>query len=61
VLVTSSVFFFVAGHQVDIELGDATLRKRVELLAMRVDGPDQQKRSTTSSLTNWALSLPTSQ
>src|SRR6266480_3857357 len=41
VLVDIERFFFVAGHQVDIELGDAHLAQAVELLAMLVDGPDQ--------------------
>ncbi len=45
-------FFFVARHEVDVELGYADLAEAVELLAMLL---------TTSSVTNSALSLPTSQ
>src|SRR5882762_9294593 len=40
VLVYVEGFFFVATHEVDIELGDADLAEAVQFLAMLVDGAD---------------------
>jgi len=41
VVVDVEGFFFVAGHQVDVELGDADFAKAVEFFAVLFDGADE--------------------